>query len=54
MKKEYNLEALNKQKEDILDKIKRLEAQLVSVDTAIKRAKDKEKLPNQNSSDKCD
>lgn len=42
MQKSYNLEALLKQKEDILDKIKRLEAQLVSVDTAIKRARTKE------------
>lgn len=40
MKRNYNLEALEKQKEDINLKIKRLEAQLVAVETAIHRGRE--------------
>ena len=48
MKREYNLEMLQKQKDDILLKIKRLEAQLVSVETAIHRGKEGKKLSYTN------
>lgn len=51
MKREYNLEALEKQREDILLKIKRLEAQLVAVDTAIHRGKEGKKLTFKDTED---